>query len=225
MNGIHDVGGMHNMGRIVHDGIEMPFRERWEGRSRALGQVMRPFRPEKRRKNFRYLYEMVPPLDYLRMSYYEKLFDVFVQGLIEDRTITQAELASGRPARGLQRETPRITPAMVVQRFSNTKSTSLRRDDVQVSAGFVAGQPVRARNINPVGHTRLPRYLRGRIGVIARDHGVFDFQDTDSQGYALADDPQHVYTVRFEARELWGADASSRDCVHAELWEKHLERV
>jgi nitrile hydratase len=83
---------------------------------------------------------------------------------------------------------------------------------------------VRARNINPVGHTRLPRYLRGHRGTILADQGVFDFQDTDADGYALPSRPQHVYTVTFTARELWGESANARDTVHAELWEDYIER-
>jgi nitrile hydratase len=96
---------------------------------------------------------------------------------------------------------------------------------VQIRPQFNVGQRVRARNINPVGHTRLPRYMRGHRGTIVTDHGVFDFQDTDGEGYTLPDRPQHVYTVRFTARELWGEAANPRDIVHAELWEDYLERA
>jgi nitrile hydratase len=96
---------------------------------------------------------------------------------------------------------------------------------VTIRPQFKVGQRVRARNINPVGHTRLPRYLRGHRGTIAADHGVFDFQDTDAEGYTLPDRPQHVYTVGFSARELWGEAAHARDTIHAELWEDYLERA
>jgi len=83
------------------------------------------------------------------------------------------------------------------------------------------GQRVRARNLNPVGHTRLPRYVRGKVGTITRDGGIEELQDTDTQG--LGDKQQHVYTVRFAARELWGDQASPRDSVYADLWEGYLE--
>jgi len=80
---------------------------------------------------------------------------------------------------------------------------------------------VRARNINPTGHTRLPRYVRGKIGTIAHDADVEPLQDSDAQG--LGPKQQHVYSVRFTARELWGERASPHDAVYADLWEGYLE--
>ena len=77
---------------------------------------------------------------------------------------------------------------------------SARRPDAVV-ARFAVGQKVRARNMNPVGHTRLPRYARGKSGVIDRNHGVFLFPDTTA--HFLGEKPQHVYSVRFSAREAF----------------------
>ena len=88
---------------------------------------------------------------------------------------------------------------------------------------FKVGQRVRARNINPVGHTRLPRYVRGKTGTVIRDHGVYVFPDTNA--HAQGEKRQHVYSVRFTARELWGADASPRDSVHLDMWDDYLERA
>jgi nitrile hydratase len=90
-----------------------------------------------------------------------------------------------------------------------------------VAPGFQAGQAVRARVMNPVGHTRLPRYARGKLGSIHLDHGVFVFPDTNAlfQG----EKPQHVYSVRFAARELWGGAAKPQDAVYIDLWEDYLE--
>lgn len=86
---------------------------------------------------------------------------------------------------------------------------------------FKPGDHVAARNIHPVGHTRLPRYARGRRGVVDRDHGVFVFPDTHAMG--LGPKPQHLYSVRFSARELWGPPASERDTVFLDLWDDHLD--
>ena len=86
---------------------------------------------------------------------------------------------------------------------------------------FHAGQRVRARNINPVGHTRLPRYARGKLGIVDRDHGVYVFPDTIA--HSADENPQHVYSVRFTARELWGDHASPRDSVYLDLWDDYLE--
>jgi nitrile hydratase len=90
-------------------------------------------------------------------------------------------------------------------------------------ARFTAGQRVVARNIHPTGHTRIPRYVRGRNGTIAIDHGVFVFPDTNAHDRGEA--PQHCYSVRFTARELWGPDAPEGDCVHVDLWDNHLSPV
>lgn len=88
---------------------------------------------------------------------------------------------------------------------------------------FKAGERVRTRNINPLGHTRLPRYARGREGVVARDYGVFVFPDAHALGRGPK--PQHLYSVRFTARELWGAEASAVDAIHIDLWDDYLDHA
>ena len=95
------------------------------------------------------------------------------------------------------------------------------RMDADLRPRFTPGDRVRTRNIHPLGHTRLPRYARGRVGVIARDHGVFVF--ADASGNALGKIPQHLYSVRFTASELWGAEASARDSISLDLWDDHLD--
>jgi len=97
------------------------------------------------------------------------------------------------------------------------------RRDAAVSPHFKVGQRIRVCNIHPTGHTRLPRYARGKIGVIVRDHGVFLFPDTNAD--FLGEKPQHVYSVKFAARELWGDEASPRDSVHLDMWDDYLERA
>ena len=93
--------------------------------------------------------------------------------------------------------------------------------EVQVLARFQLGQRVRARNMHPTGHTRLPRYARGKLGTIDRDHGVFVFPDTNA--HFLGEKPQHVYSVRFAARELWGEQAAPGDAVYLAMWDDYLE--
>jgi nitrile hydratase len=92
---------------------------------------------------------------------------------------------------------------------------------VDVPPRFQAGDRVRARTINPLGHTRLPRYARGREGTIARDYGVFVFPDTHAHGLGPA--PQHLYSVRFTARELWGPTAPAGDAVYLDMWDGYLD--
>ena len=88
---------------------------------------------------------------------------------------------------------------------------------------FKSGDAVRALNLNPTGHTRLPRYARGRTGVIDRHHGAHVFPDTNA--HSLGEDPRHLYSVRFSARELWGEAANPTDSVYLDLWEPYLERA
>jgi nitrile hydratase len=90
-----------------------------------------------------------------------------------------------------------------------------------VPARFGVGDRVRTRNLHPLGHTRLPRYARAKVGVIERDQGVWVFPDTNAMGQGKK--PQHLYSVRFSARELWGPSASPRDSVYLDLWDDHLD--
>ena len=97
------------------------------------------------------------------------------------------------------------------------------RADVGLPARFKPGDRVRTRNHHPLGHTRLPRYARAHVGVIDRDHGIFVF--ADSSGSGRGKDPQHVYSVRFTAQELWGPAASPRDTIYIDLWDDHLDHA
>ncbi len=162
--------------------------------------------------------ELVPPADYLRMSYYERQFAAFLVLLAKVGFITPKELDAGKPAPG----TPVAVPALTVEKANllTAKGVPTSRD-VPVAPRFETGQRVRARNINPVGHTRLPRYARGKLGTIERDHGVFVFPDTNA--HYLGEKPQHVYSVRFAARELWGRQAAQQDSVYLDLWDDYLD--
>jgi len=138
--------------------------------------------------------------------------------LVRTGLVSAAEIESGVPAPGSARATPPLTADMIPDTLANRLHANR---DVQVSPRFKVGEQVRARNINPVGHTRLPRYARGKLGTINRDHGVYVFPDTNA--HFLGENPQHVYSVRFAARELWGIQAAEKDCVYADLWDDYLE--
>ena len=101
------------------------------------------------------------------------------------------------------------------------KTQGIFTREVATPPQFAIGQRVRARNINPTGHTRLPRYVRGKVGVVQIHHGGHVFPDTNAHQQGEA--PQHLYTVVFSARELWGPDASARDEICADLWESYLD--
>src|SRR5262249_23168448 len=196
---------------------EPVFHERWQGRLQAIYSALGTWGKWNQDVS-RQTREFLPPADYLALNYYQLRYAQVVELLAASGLTTRAEIAIGRPAQGTQKAVPPLTAAKVPAWFANGSS---KRRDVAVAPKFQAGQRVRARNINPPTHTRLPRYARGKVGVIERDHGVFVFPDSNAQ--RLGEKPQHVYSVRFTARELWGEQAKPRDTVVVALWDDHLE--
>lgn len=97
------------------------------------------------------------------------------------------------------------------------------RSAESVQPKFKPGDRVVARNLNPTHHTRLPRYVRGKSGVVEHDHGVFVFPDTSA--HHLGPHPQHVYSVKFSCRELWGPEGSARDHLYIDLWDEYMDRA
>ncbi len=217
MNGIHDMGGMHGIGPIETEPDEPVFHAPWEGQVIALADAMGPFATWTLDR-FRYTRETLPPADYLTKSYYEQWLMTFIRLFLEAGLVSEAEIASGRADPGAPKHEPKIRPEDV-GRVAGREDTARRKTDAPPR--FRVGETVVARNINPDGHTRLPRYARGKRGVIDRDHGVFVF--ADSNAHLQGEQPQHVYSVRFEARELWGEAASPRDGVYLDLWDDHLD--
>jgi nitrile hydratase subunit beta len=135
--------------------------------------------------------------------------------------VTPEEMETGKSAPGSQKETPPLTAAAVPV-VAGLRGNFMRPES-EAKARFAVGQRVRARNMNPVGHTRLPRYARGKEGNVVRHHGVFAFPDTNA--HFLGEQPQHLYSVRFAARELWGDDASPRDSVDIDMWDSYLDHA
>ena len=219
MNGVHDMGGMQGMGPIRYEKNEPVFHEPWEGRIYALNRAMRAWRIWNLDTD-RHALELMPPADYLRMSYYERWVARLADQVVKFGLVTRAEIESGKPAAGAQRSSPALTAAMSA-RFLTRGIPSAQ--DPKVPPKFKVGQRVRARLMNPTGHTRLPRYARGKTGTIVRDHGVYVFPDTNA--HFLGDKRQHVYSIRFAARELWGEAASPRDFIHLDMWDDYLERA
>jgi nitrile hydratase len=217
MNGVHDMGGMHGMGPIRYERNEPVFHARWEGRAFALNLAMGAWRKWNIDAG-RHEIELIRAAEYLRMTYYERWTAGLVELMVKTGLVTRAEVESGRPAPGL----PKATPPLTAERVALVLRTGqLASRDESVPPRFEMGQRVRARNMHPTGHTRLPRYTRGKLGTIERDYGVYVFPDSNAQ--FLGENPQHVYSVRFAARELWGEQASPRDAVYVDLWDDYLE--
>jgi len=221
MNGVHDMGGMHGMGPVQPERDEPVFHERWEARLFAVTRAMGAWRKWNIDAS-RYQRELIPAADYLRMSYYEKWLAGLLELMVAKGLVTRAELDSGRTSRSTPKSSPALTaeqvPAMV------SRGSPANRDASGTVPRFAAGQAVRTRNINPIGHTRLPRYARSKSGTIARVHGVFVFPDTNA--LFKGEHPQHLYSVRFTAQELWGESeqvSTPADSVYIDLWEDYLE--
>ena len=217
MNGVHDMGGMQDMGPVHEEKNEPVFHMPWEGRSFALNMAMSAlgkWNLDARRHQI----ELIPPAEYLRMSYYEKWTVRLIELVVKSGLATREEIETGNAAPG----SPKATPALTAEQVPAMPSTAkLARRNVPVAPRFRVGQHVRARNINPVGHTRLPRYARGKLGIVHQDHGVYVFPDTNA--HFLGEKPQHVYSVRFAARELWGEQAPPQDSVYLDMWDDYLE--
>jgi nitrile hydratase subunit beta len=217
VNGVHDMGGMHGLGAIAPEADEPVFHHDWERRVHAL-VIASPTRGNI--DAGRHQRELIPGPEYLRMTYYEKWFTALTEMLLQGGAVRPEELASGAPDPAALKATPRLAPEAVGPALS--RSGSYLRE-ITGAPAFKAGDKVRARNLSPTGHTRLPRYVRGRQGVIERCHGAHVFPDSHAHG--AGEDSRPLYTVRFTARELWGPDAAERDSVSLDLWEPYLERV
>ena len=215
MNGVHDMGGMHGMGPVLIEKDEPVFHAEWEARVYAL-QRATSFHRRWNTDMARFSRERMPPADYLAATYYERWLFGLQTLLVETGLVTAQELATGRAA---------TTAGETALRASDVAARMRGRSSARVAAEvpprFKSGDPVVARRINPVGHTRLPRYVRGRRGTVHIDHGVFTFPDTN----AMSRDPkpQHCYSVRFGARELWGPQVSARDSAYLDLFEDYLD--
>jgi nitrile hydratase subunit beta len=217
VNGVHDMGGMHGFGPVAPETDEPVFHHGWEGRVHAL-VVASPTRANI--DAGRHQRELIPGPTYLAMTYYEKWFEALRQLLLSGGHVTEAEMVAVRADPAAPKATPRLAPQDVTAAFSR-RGSYLR--DAPAPALFAVGDKVRACNLHPAGHTRLPGYVRGRLGVIERVHGAHVFPDTHA--HTGEDDPRWLYLVRFESRELWGPDAGEHDSVSLDLWEPYLERV
>jgi nitrile hydratase beta subunit len=217
MNGVHDMGGMHGLGPIAPELNEPVFHARWEARALALTLALGAWGKWTLDAS-RHQRELIPPAEYLLMSYYEKWITGLVELALKTNLVTCEEVESGRTQPGAKKATPALAASRVARALSQGSPTERAATGAPL---FAPGAKVRARNINPTGHTRLPRYARGHVGLIARFHGSHVFPDANAHG--LGEQAQPLYQVRFEARELWGQAFQARGAVYLDLWEDYLE--
>ena len=218
MNGVQDMGGMDNFGPINPEVDEPVFHEDWERQMFALVIALLPL-GQFRVDEIRRITELIPPIQYLSSKYYEKWLISTENILLEKNIVTEGELKSGKADKGKEPLSIESIPAESIQyAMTNPMPANL---DVELPAKFKSGDKILAKNINPLHHTRIPRYVRGHIGVVEKDHGVFLLPDTNAHGGP--DKPEHVYTVRFEASELWGE--ASKDAVFIDLFDSYMDLV
>jgi nitrile hydratase subunit beta len=216
MNGIHDMGGMEGFGPVKPEPNEPPFHAAWEGRALAMNRALgyaKIWNIDKSRAKI----EEMPPHEYLTKTYYQKWAQRLEQLLIEYGYIAVDEVKAGRSLRP-GKSVPRFLPAAEVNKALSRGSYS--REPTR-PARFKAGDRVRTRNIHPHTHTRLPRYARDKVGIVECVRGFHVFPDSVAIG--AGENPQWLYTVLFDARELWGEAADPKSKVSIEAWDPYLE--
>ena len=217
MNGPHDMGGTMGFGPIAAETNEPVFHSEWERRAFAVALDM-GMAGSWNIDIARHARERIPALTYWSSSYYEIWLAGLMRLLTERGLTTPAEIEAGR-ATTEPRPVTRVAHAAMIPAVLAKGGPSSRPS--AATARFKPGDKVRARNMNPEGHTRLPRYARGHAGEIVLVHGIHVFPDSSAHG--KGDDPNWLYTVRFTARELWGHD--TEDKVNIDLWEPYLEAL
>jgi nitrile hydratase len=217
MNGAHDMGGMHGFGPVEPEPDEPVFHADWEKRAFALTLAMGM--PGGWNIDMsRFARENRNPAEYLTMSYYQIWFAALETMLKQRDLVADDEVAAGRSLRApkpVQRVLSPDDVSKVLHRGGPTER------ETNSAARFKAGDAVRTRNINPLTHTRLPRYVRGHVGTVERVIGFHVFPDSNAQG--AGENPQWLYCVRFDGRELWGENADPTVRVSVDAWEPYLE--
>jgi nitrile hydratase beta subunit len=217
VNGVHDMGGMDGFGMVEPEANEPVFHEEWEGRVLAMVRAMEgagAFNIDTRR----YYQETLPPHIYLASSYYQKWFLGLEDTLIDKGFIAASEVASGHaagPAKALRRG------KFTVNDVERVTVRGMYGREASAPARFKPGDRVRAKNMHPATHTRLPRYVRGHVGVVERNLGCSVFPD--SAATEAGENPQWLYTVVFDGVELWGADSDPTVKVSIDAFEPYLE--
>jgi nitrile hydratase len=221
MNGVHDLGGMQGFGPVEREENEPVFHAAWEAAVVAIQQAGGT-RGLFNIDEFRHGIERMAPAHYLGATYYEKWLDGITRVLLEKGVVGAAELAERLAFFAERPDAPASAPLTAPLPPRAPANPKWAQDVIRAGGPprFAAGDPVLTRDMHPRGHTRLPRYARGKRGVIHRCHGVHVFPDTHAHGEG--EQPQPLYSVRFDARELWGESAEGNHAVHIDLWESYL---
>jgi nitrile hydratase beta subunit len=216
MEGGQDMGGVPWSGPVQPEPNEPAFHAEWERRAFALTLAMG--RPGGWNIDMsRFAREDRPADEYLGMSYYQIWLAGLERLMLERGLVAPDEIEAGKPLHPAKPVAKILTPddvAAVLHRGGPTER------EPTSPALFAVGNRVRTRMIHPPTHTRLPRYVRGHVGTIEILHGVHVFPDSNSLGQ---ENPQWLYTVTFDGRELWGADGDASVKTSVDAWESYLD--
>ena len=216
MDGVHDMGGMDGFGKVEAEQNEPPFHAPWEGRVLAMQRAM-GYAGAWHIDHSRFAQEKLPPLSYLGSSYYQRWMLAMEKNVTERGYATPEELKAGHALTAGKNLPRKLTPDVVGAGLSRS---SFYRPQ-QGPQKFKPGDNVRTKNIHPATHTRLPRYARDKVGVVEMCHGCHMYPD--SVATDQGDNPQWLYTVVFESRELWGPDADPTLKISIDAFEPYLE--
>ncbi len=224
MNGAHDVGGMHGFGPIPPEQAE-PFRADWERLTFALMMTLTCHTQLWSDNENRHAIETMGNVEYLTASYFERWLHAIETLTVRRELFTQTQLIerTHQIVSG-QYSTPQPPPnhdlTEQIAASIRQRSTPSPPNPSAPHPIFAVGDPVITTRDAPAGHTRLPRYARGCHGTIMALRGIHVFPDSEAMG--TGQQPQPLYTVRFESAELWGNAARGRDAVMVDLWQAHL---
>ena len=223
MNGVHDMGGMQGFGPVRPEANEPLFHAPWEREALAITVAMGAC-GQWNIDISRSARESLPPAQYLGSTYYAIWLAGLEKLMLQRGMVSATELQTGQahnpPLPGVRRLDAAQTAQALAQGTASTRA-------IDRQPRFTVGQRVRARQIHPSGHTRLPRYVRGHTGTVERVHGAHVFPDTRVGRTVppFVDDAHWLYTVVFDGQDLWGSSASTGLLVSVDAWEPYLEAV
>ena len=216
MDGVHDLGGKQGFGPIDVDEVEVPFHADWEGRMWAIAQCARS--PDWTIDWWRHVRELIDPVDYLSRPYFDSWAQTHIAAYIDSGGFSLDEIVSSQSA------TTAVDPQPSPEYediFAAIEAQAYRFDrDIEAQPAYQVGDRIFTRQLLPRQHTRLPAYARGKPGVIHAHHGAHVLADASAQGDEIA---QHLYSVVFDASDLWIEAASKKDRVFIDLWESYLD--
>ncbi|MEM8647279.1 MAG: nitrile hydratase subunit beta [Pseudomonadota bacterium] len=218
MDGPHDLGGKEGFGPIVTDEAEEPFHYDWEGRMWGISRCSGA--PGVTIDWWRHVRELIEPVDYLTRPYYDSWAQTELATYIDAGVITLDEVKAGRSATQKERTARVISAAEAVAQDGASRSSYERTIDA--APRFAPGDQVVTKPFTQTHHTRLPAYARGKPGTVHAHHGAHVFADENAKGNDVA---QHIYSVVFEAKDLWPEAGDRRDRIFLDLWESYLEPV